>query len=337
LNKSKTIIISRTDKIGDVILTLPLAGILRKNYPEARLLFLGSTYTKPVVSTCEHIDEFIDFSELKDLNKNDQIKKLEAFNADVILHVYPNKQIAWLAKKAGIPIRIGTSHRIYNLTSCNRLVRLNRRNSDLHEAQLNIKLLKPLDLDTEIPIEQIGSLYGFTRIAELDRNINKILAKDKIRIILHPKSKGSAREWGLKNFSELIENLPQEKYQIFITGTSEEGLLMREFLDSHSRKITNMTGKLSLDQLFAFIASADALVAASTGPLHMAAALGKVAIGLYPPIRPMHPGRWGCIGQNAHVMVKDIECNHCRKADRCECIESISPIDIKKILDHITK
>jgi ADP-heptose:LPS heptosyltransferase len=45
----KKIVISRTDSIGDVVLTLPLAGILKEKYPKAKIIFLGNTYTKPII------------------------------------------------------------------------------------------------------------------------------------------------------------------------------------------------------------------------------------------------------------------------------------------------
>ena len=45
----ETIIVSRTDSIGDVMLTLPMMGMLRGHYPKARLVFLGRTYTEPVL------------------------------------------------------------------------------------------------------------------------------------------------------------------------------------------------------------------------------------------------------------------------------------------------
>jgi ADP-heptose:LPS heptosyltransferase len=44
------------------------------------------------------------------------------------------------------------------------------------------------------------------------------------------------------------------------------------------------------------------LVAASTGPLHIASAVGIHAIGLYPSKRPMHPGRWMPLGGNASYL-----------------------------------
>jgi ADP-heptose:LPS heptosyltransferase len=69
------------------------------------------------------------------------------------------------------------------------------------------------------------------------------------------------------------------------------------------------------------------LVAGSTGPLHLAAALGRHALGLYPPIRPMHPGRWGPLGAHAGFMVFDKpNCEDCRtQPAACTCIRAIEP------------
>ena len=77
------------------------------------------------------------------------------------------------------------------------------------------------------------------------------------------------------------------------------------------------------------------MVAASTGPLHIAAALGKYVIGIYPPIKPMHPGRWAPIGKNASYLVLDKKCNKCRNNSHCDCIEDINPELVKNKLMEI--
>src|SRR5579885_3486378 len=110
LGSKPTIIISRTDNIGDVMLTLPLAGLIRQKFAEATILFLAKKYIRPIVEGCEHINKFIDWDELKSLPSEDQLSRLKSFNADVILHIFPNPEVAALAYKAGIPNRIGTSH-----------------------------------------------------------------------------------------------------------------------------------------------------------------------------------------------------------------------------------
>ncbi len=327
------IIISRTDKIGDVILTLPVAGILREHYPKCEILFIGESYTQPIINACDHVDTFINWSELKKKSREAQVESFRQVNADVIVHVFPNKDIARVAQKAKIPLRIGTGHRIYHLLTCNKRLFFSRKKSGLHESQLNLKLLKPLQINSIPPREKLSEYYGLSKTPPLDEKHSSFLSTEKTNLILHPKSKGSAREWGLDNFGRLIDLLPSEKYNILISGTKEDRTLLEGFLSKYSEKTTDLTGRMSLEQFIAFISRCDALVAASTGPLHIAAALGLAAIGIFPPIRPMHPGRWAPLGKKAHALVLDKECNKCRKTLDCDCIKKIKPEEVVRALE----
>lgn len=317
-----SVIISRTDSIGDVVLTLPMAGYIKKHFPKSKIIFLGRNYTRDVVGLSEHVDEFISWDETKVLPK-----------ADVIIHVFPVKEIASAAKKAGIGLRVGTTNRLFHWGNCNKLISLSRKNSDLHESQLNIKLMSFLNIPTEVKLDEIKNLYGFTKTETLSEEWLKQIDKTKTNVILHPKSKGSAREWGLENFSELINSLPENKFKIFISGTKEEGELCKPLFEKH-KNVTDLTGKLSLRQFISFINNADALVAASTGPLHIASALGKKAIGLFAPMRPIHPGRWMPVGEKANYLVLDKDCSDCRKSKDCHCIREIKS---KQIVDLLSK
>lgn len=334
MNSLNRIIISRVDNLGDVILTLPIAGILKEKFPGIHIIFLGKKYTKAIVDCSGHIDRFVDWEELNRKNLSEKVKIFKEFKADSIIHVFPNREIAKVSKIAGIKIRIGTSHRWFNSIYGNKLVNLGRRKSDLHEAQLNIKLLKPLINKADFSLNEISGYYGFSRVNSLPDEFRKLLSKDKFNLILHPKSKGSAREWGLDNFSKLVNIIHKDKYKIFITGTSDEAKLMDEFLAENKTRLVNLTGLLTLPELISFINEADGLVAASTGPLHIAAALGKKAIGIFPPIKPMHPGRWAPVGKNASYLVLDKECSDCRKKQECACIEAVKPEEVAMKLTH---
>ena len=331
----ETIIISRTDSIGDVVLTLPVAGVLKELFPKCKVLFLGRSYTKEVTACSEFVDRFVNMDEIEQLSdQRQQIEKFKALNADVIIHVFPNPLIATLAKKAGIKIRIGTAGRIYHLNSCNKPVIFSRKRSELHEAQLNLKLLKPLGYTAIPELNELIKYYGFTKIPVPEKTLARQLDPDKKNLILHPKSKGSAREWGLDNFSKLIDLLPEEKYRIFISGTEEEGKLFRNHFNLNKKNVTDISGTMSLKQFIAFIARCDGLVAASTGPLHIAAATGIVALGIYPPIKPMHPKRWAPLGPKAGYLVKDIFCEDCRKGGSCHCMTEITPQQVKQKLEE---
>ncbi len=330
--KPSTIILSRTDAIGDTVLTLPMAGVLRSLYPDCRILFLGRSYTQAVVEACEHIDAFLNWDEWKALAPEEAARKMADTAADTIVHVFPEKKIASLAKRAGLAQRIGTTNRLYHWLTCNRLVRLSRKNSDLHEAQLNLKLLVPLGAKPLYTLEEIGGFYGLTRLLPLPESVAALPDPKRFNLVLHPKSRGSAREWGLENFAELIRLLPQDRFKIFISGTAAEGALMPS-LFSEFPFVTDLTGRLSLGELMSFLVRVDGLVAASTGPLHLAAALGIHALGIYPPIRPMHPGRWGPVGPRAKFFVQDTNCEACRKTNDCNCIRQISPQTLRDYLE----
>lgn len=328
----KKIIISRTDSIGDVMLTLPLAGVLKEACPDIEIVFLGNNYTRFIVEASVHIDSFLNWDEIRKLEQSEQISRLKEVQADAFIHVFPVKEIAQLVKKAKIPLRIGTTGRLYHYQTCNKLIPISRKRSDLHEAQLNLKLIRWFIGNKSFSLNELSNYYGFEKIEALSENFKNYIQPAKFNLILHPKSKGSAREWGLDNFATLIEILPKDKFEIFVTGTKSEGeLIKNEILDKFPH-INDMTGKFKLNELISFISEVDGLVAASTGPLHIAAALGKTAIGIYPPIKPMHPGRWAPIGKKADYLVLPKSCNKCRKLDDCDCMKSINPESVKERL-----
>lgn len=331
----RTFIISRADAIGDVVLTLPVAGVLRRLYPSSRILFLGRSYTREVIRACVHIDGFIDWDEWRKLPSRAAVRELKATNADTIIHVFPKADVARLAWRARVRQRIGTTNRLYHYLYCNTLVPLSRRRSPLHESQLNLRLLVPLGGKPFYTLEEIGGYYGLTRLAPLPPTLGSLLAPDRFNLILHPKSRGNGREWGLDNFRQLIALLPQDRYKLFLTGTAAEGQLLLPLVQEFPF-LTDLTGQLSLDQLLSFISAADGLVASGTGPLHLAAALGIHALGIFPPIRPIHPGRWAPVGPRAKFFVKDKDCEACRQSMDCRCIREIAPQELYDYLQAAT-
>jgi heptosyltransferase-3 len=298
------ILLSRTDSIGDVMLTLPLAGLLKQLFPGTCMTFLGRSYTAPVLRCCAHVDQVITLEELEAQGDAVAVRTLRELNAQVVVHVFPQRQVAGWCKKAGIHTRIGTSHRWWHWTTCDKRVAFSRRKSELHEAQLNVKLLAPLGI-TDIPdLPTLAELSGFTAPVA-DERVRGLVQPGVRNIILHPLSKGSAVEWGLDHFAALIEHLDPAHHRVIVTGTAAEAERYRKELPLHLPHVSDAGGSLDLTQLIALIGACDALVAASTGPLHIAAACGIRAVGLYSPKRPIHPGRWAPIGTDAHVLVAD--------------------------------
>ena len=339
------ILLSRTDSIGDVVLTLPLAGILKESFPDCTILFLCKSYTRPVVERSRFVDVVLDWEDLYtgEETKSREKKAARIFSElkiDVIVHIFPVKEICLAAKRGGIPVRIATSHRFFTWFTCNRLVHFSRKGSHEHEALLNIRLLHPLGIHKSFDTGKIAEYYGFRPPFQradhdcmtINPDVIKYIRPGIFNVILHPRSKGSAREWGLDNFGLLVELLSLHPVNIIVAGTAGDGDSMKEFLKKYQHRVTDLTGKLTLDQYFDLIAGCDALVAASTGPLHLAAALGIRAVGLYAPLRPIFPQRWAPLGPKATFLVIEKNCNACRKSGDCTCIRSIHPQQVADIL-----
>ncbi|MEJ2681605.1 MAG: glycosyltransferase family 9 protein [Gammaproteobacteria bacterium] len=354
------LLISRVDAIGDVVLTLPLLGLLKQAHPQMRVTFLGRGYTRAVLEACVHVDAIVDFDELEQLPEAEQIRTVAALNCDAVLHVFPHRAVAKLCDRVGIARRLGTAHRWYHVRYCNRLTMMGRSRTAWHEAQLNVQLAQRLGLlvsdeHNEPPaLQELAQYYGLSVSAYWPEGLShantlptslsipadsgdRYSMRDR-RVIVHPGSRGSARNWPITHFVELVERLLAEGAQVYVTGTEAEGVgFRRDFAPVFERGALDMTGCLSLEQLLGFIQAADALVAASTGPLHVAAALGKVALGIYPPLRPMHAGRWGPLGPQAMALTAgDALCTACRQTDKmCACMAAVSPDRVAETLRSV--
>ncbi|MFN5879940.1 MAG: glycosyltransferase family 9 protein [Flavobacteriales bacterium] len=323
----KRIIISRTDSIGDVMLTLPMCVWLKEHIKDVELIYLGRSYTQPVVDCFSVIDEFVDWKTVESLPTSQRVDALKELHADEIIHVFTKKDVASLAKKSSITMRIGTSHRSFHLLTCNHRLNFSRKKSNLHEAQLNFELMRPFGL-TEIPsLEKVSAMTGAFEIKhhQLPEEINNYLKAAGKTAILHPKSQGSALEWPMDSYINLAEELVKNGYTVFFTGTETEGELFRKQLPNDP-KIIDLTGKMTLTELIYLISQVAALVACSTGPLHIAGFTGIKAVGLYSPKRPIHPGRWQALGKNVSILVNDPDCPTCKKGKSCDCITRI-PVD----------
>lgn len=322
------ILICRTDNIGDVVLTLPLAGYLKRRYPGATIDFLCRGYAAPVVRQCRFVDRVIEVETL-----DDPQAFFAASGIDTVLFVFPDRRLARAAQRAGIRNRVGTSHRLYHWINCNKLAHFSRVHSELHEAQLNFALLRPLGIRFTPALDDIPALFGLS--APRLEQVDALLAPYDFNLILHPKSNGNGREWPLAHYAALARLLQDDPaIRIWITGSAAEGALLQEAGAAllEAPNVGNLCGRFDLAGLSALIGAADGLVASGTGPLHIAAALGGPALGLFPPIKPIDPARWGALGARARSLCATRACGHCKDSAACRCMDAITPAQVAAVV-----
>jgi lipopolysaccharide heptosyltransferase II len=299
------ILIVRTDRIGDVILTLPMISALHSSFPSASLAILLRSYTEDLAEGQEGLSSVIT-EDVQEKKKSffSLLAELRTERFDAVVVAYPRFRIALLLRLAGIPLRVGTAFRWYSFLF-NRKVYEHRKTVEKHEAEYNLSLLK--ELGCGIPEKAEAHLAITKKDKEKAASIRAELGlKDSDRIVLlHPGSGGSARNWKPENFASLAREIARKRFRVFITGTeAEKDLVQRVVLLSQGtahRFISNLT----LREFGAFIQTASAFVANSTGPLHIAAAVGTPVVGFYPPIKVMSAKRWGPLSDKKIIFTPD--------------------------------
>ena len=317
------------------MLTLPLCGLL-KTQLGAEVVMLARGYTRPVLEASPFVDEILDWDDVAAEGADAQRAFMERARADVVLHVFPRRDIARAARDARIPLRIGTSHRVYHWLTCNALEHFGRRGSALHEAQLNVRLARRL-LGEAIP--SLAELAPLTRVVprvNVPADVDALIDPTRAQLVLHPGSNGSGREWPLDYWKALAESVDPSRVQLLVSGSREEGERLRSWISTLPSRVVDLTGRLELAELIALLAKVDGMVAAGTGPLHIAAAAGARTLGLFPPTPPIHPGRWAPQGPHAEFLTAPAACAaHGRAGDAaCGCMRAIS---VAAVFDRIAE
>ena len=341
MNSPKNILIVRTDRIGDVVLSLPIASTIKKHYPECRISFLLRDYTKALAENNPFIDEIITLEEKGGkISIPANVSKIKnKFDACIV--AFPTFPIALILFISGIPIRIGTGYRWYSFLF-NKKVYEHRKYGEHHELEYNIRLLQHLDINEDITGKNVSFGIGVSEESkEKISNDLKFLGvdqKDPI-IIFHPGSGGSAADLPAMKMKELVGLLCKLPARILITGSGSEKELCKEM--TVNNKAINVAGKFDLRELIALIDRSSILIANSTGPIHIASALGKHVIGFYPKITACSPKRWGPYTEKKIVYQPSIECSNCttKQCKELDCMSSINveevAVSVKNVLNVI--
>ena len=333
--KPKNLLVVRTDRIGDVVLTLPLAQIIKKQYPECKITFLIREYTKSLIKNHPYIDNILILQEREGkplIKRNIENISVKKFDACVV--VYPTFALALIVYLSSIKNIIGTGYRWYSFFF-NHKVFQHRKYAEMHELEFNLKLLEVFGIREKIEKGKVNFNLRLEEKEKVNELITKSFDEDKLVIIIHPGSGGSAVDLPVEKFKELVSKLEKRNdIEIVITGSESEKKLCGSLVISE--KIHNLAGKLELSELTALINKADIFIANSTGPIHIAAALGKSTIGFYPNLLQCSAKRWGPYSEKSVVFTPQNQCSDCKR-EQCSKQDCMNSINMQEVYSVILK
>ncbi len=332
----KNLLVVRTDRIGDVILSLPLAELIKKHFPKCKVTYLLREYTECLAHNHPFIDSIL---LLKEANGNplifENVKMLRKYNFDSSVIVYPTFQTALIPFLSRIKNIIGTGYRSYSFLF-NHKIYEHRKHAEKHELEYNVNLLKTFGITEAVSRDKVE--FHLKVSEESKKKIENLLNETNIEpskpiIIIHPGSGGSSIDLPISSFIKLVEMILEKlDVNLIITGMNSEKEICNQLIMNKS--IKNFAGKLTLSELIALIDRSEVFVSNSTGPIHIAAALKKNTIGFYPKILSCSSKRWGPYSNKAQVFVPTIDCNNCTR-EQCERLNCMSSIKMDEVFSEV--
>ncbi len=330
------ILVTRTDRIGDLLLSTPVFSALRHHYPDCHIAVLVSGYASEVVEGHPAVDEVLRQPEtegrsfLARLNNLTATLRHHRFDALVVLH--PTWLVALAGFLAGIRIRVGSGYRAYSVLF-NKKIRQHRKDVKRHEVAYNLNMLEALGAKrtSEMPAIHLNEADHRDVADWLDRTGIQCQAP---LIVLHPGSGGSARDWPIGHFAELADRLVSEQLgTVIITGGPQEEGVVSAVRGKMANTAHTMVGAMSIKQMGALLSRSSLCVANSTGPMHLSAAVGTPTIGLFCPVKVCSPVRWGPYGEGHKTLQPDVPaCDTCI-GEACEYHDCMNLISVESVLE----
>lgn len=329
-------LVVRTDKIGDVVLSLPVAEALKDTVPGASVTYMVSTATAELARACPFVDRVIEHDETRrGVRAAFEIaSKIKAERPDAALFLRPTPWAALGASLAGVPVRVGTAYRFYSALFTTR-VREHRRDAARHEIDYNLGLveaLAPLGRRDYLPrIVPPENAKAYARAALRERGLSR-----GTFVAMHPGSARSARNLTPKAYAGLADLVEGEMgVRVLVTAGAQEADLVREIDGRRKSPSTTLIGAPGLLALAAVISEARLFISGSTGPMHLAGAVGTPTLSFFSPVRSCSPRRWQPVGQRRRVILPAVpECPTC-VGEKCPHYDCMERIDLGTIAEAI--
>lgn len=153
-------------------------------------------------------------------------------------------------------------------------------------------------------------------------------------VVLQPGARWTNKRWPAAHFAELVRLQPDQRF--LILGGVEDQPLGAQITTADPQRCLDLTGQLSLPEMVECIRGADLMISNDTGPMHVAAALGRPVVALFGPTEPRRTGPYG---QLSNVLQHPLPCVPCLKSrctwrERFECLRALAPETVARAVSQ---
>jgi ADP-heptose:LPS heptosyltransferase len=334
----KRILLTRTDRLGDVILATPALRFLTERFPDTEIDFLVRKEWTPVLNYGGLVRTVV-FDPAESVSSLSSRLGTRGYDAAFVLR--DESLVTTAVRRSGIPFRVGPLSSLRSFFSFNR-GRLQRRSKCvMHEAEYNLELVGGHADPTRLPTAWVETAPEAASRAE--RFLTEKGLEPGRFLVVHPGSSGSARYVKQEKLYELTRAFISGGGKVLLSGGPLEEALLREFHEQVSGTVVlGPEQSLGLDGLAEVYRRARTVVAHGTGPLHLAAAVGTPVLAIFPPLFVLSERRWGPLVNPRRVWVPGVICPEkfrCAgpKCPVYDCMDRFEVNEALRILEKLTR
>lgn len=276
------LLITRHDKIGDFVVTLPLFKAIKEQYPNTKITALVSKINYKFAKDIEFIDDVILY------NTNDfprTLQDIKSKNFDASISAYIDTQLGKILYKSGIKKRVAPATKLAQFYF-NKRIRQRRSKALKTEWQYNLELAKAIFPEIKL---------------DFTKPLLNIKEKKEKRVIFHTGFGGSSDgNLRIDDYINLARSIKNSTYDIvFSFGPDDEKA--KDYIEANlDFEAYIYESKVTLMDFAKYIASSSLFVSTSTGPMHLAGASNSQTLSFFGDSLFASSKRWATVSDEKY-------------------------------------
>ncbi len=274
-------IVSRADRLGDLVLSLPAVWQLKRALPDEKIVLHVSAYAGDLARLALH-NQLCDSILISDAKSRifQGSEDLHSSGPLSLLALFHGAEVVALIRNLKNVESYGPRTKISSLWTFGKTFRQRRSQVKFSEMEYNLDLVNRfLERRQFLPPE----FEGLPALSLPDDWT--AVAEDSAEVAVFLNNGASARNWPLEHYREVCLRLTAEgkRVDLHYGGVGADSLkreVEKSFPLSATLRIQDPFPRLQ--DLIVYLSKRKKVIASSTGPLHLAHALGIPVLGIYP-------------------------------------------------------
>ena len=331
-----SILIVKLSAIGDVVHTLPLLEVLRKNLPEARIDWLVEEEAAQLLEGHSALDRLI-VSRRKSWqrtilgrHRSSTVREVLGFIRELRSEPYDLVIDMQGLAKSGFLTGLARGQRKIGFTWAREGSTLFLSEKPYFEDQYRQHAIERYLKTAKILGCKVNSWEGRVPVHENDKlRVEELLRRKGLNgarcAAINPMARWATKLWEPDKFALLADRIQEElDTPVLFTGSHDDVPAIEEIRNRmKSGRGYSLTGEIGLRELASLYARCTVLITTDTGPMHIAAAMECPVVALFGPTAPWRTGPYG----NGHTVVRqELACSPCfkKKCDHRTCMKGIT-------------